>query len=114
MPHKKDVRVPSRKVSRAMKAYTYTILIHPADAGEIGYWVEVPALPGCVSQGRTIEQCIERAREAIEGYLESLIKLGEPVPEEPRRDDASRLYCLHVCRSRSGSRSAFVAGAELF
>ena len=76
MPQKKHVRLRSPKNNRVMKTYTYTILIHPAEPDEGGYWVEVPALPGCFSQGETIEQSMERAHEAIEGYLESLIKLG--------------------------------------
>ncbi|MGA3066235.1 MAG: type II toxin-antitoxin system HicB family antitoxin [Tepidisphaeraceae bacterium] len=66
----------------------YTVLIHPGENGEGSFWVEVPALPGCYTQGKTVEQCMERAREAIEGYLESLAKLGEPIPEEPEREDA--------------------------
>ena len=36
-----------------MKAYTYTIKVHPADPDESGYWIEVPALPGCFSRGET-------------------------------------------------------------
>jgi antitoxin HicB len=59
----------------------YTIILEP-DPEEGGYTVTVPALPGCITQGETIEQCIERAREAIAGYIESLISEGEPVPEE--------------------------------
>ena len=39
-----------------------------------------PALPGCVSQGRTRAEATENIREAIEGYLKSLRKHGEPVP----------------------------------
>ena len=42
--------------------------------------VSCPALPGCVSQGRTRSEAIENIREAIEGYLRSLRKHGEPVP----------------------------------
>lgn len=64
------------------------ILIHPNDPPQRGFWVEVPALPGCFSRGRTVEQSIENAREAIEGYLESLAKLGEPIPQEPERENA--------------------------
>lgn len=38
---------------------------------EAGYFVaEVPALPGCLSQGRTREEAIENIQEAIEGWLE--------------------------------------------
>ena len=39
-----------------------------------------PALPGCVSQGRTRTEAMEDIREAIEGYIQSLKKHGEPVP----------------------------------
>ena len=39
-----------------------------------------PALPGCVSQGRTRAEATENIREAIEGYLKSLKKHGEPMP----------------------------------
>jgi predicted RNase H-like HicB family nuclease len=41
---------------------------------------EVPALPGCVSQGRTRAEAIANIQEAIEAYLESLKAHGDPVP----------------------------------
>ena len=51
--------------------------------GEDGYVVaSVPALPGCHSQGRTIEEARLNIREAMQGYLASLKFLGEPVPAE--------------------------------
>lgn len=59
----------------------YTIILKP-DPEEGGYAVTVPALPGCITQGETIEQCIERAREAIAGYVESLKAEGEQTPGE--------------------------------
>ncbi len=62
----------------------YTIILEP-DTEEGGYTVTVPALPGCITQGETIEQCIERAQEAIIGYIESLKAAGEPIPEETER-----------------------------
>jgi antitoxin HicB len=62
----------------------YTIIMEP-DIDEGGYTVTVPALPGCITQGETLEQCIERAREAIAGYIESLQLDGLPVPEETER-----------------------------
>jgi predicted RNase H-like HicB family nuclease len=72
--------------ARSTKTYTYTIVIHPADADETGYWVQVPALPGCFTQGETIEECVENARDAIAGYLASLKKDHEPIPlEDPRK-----------------------------
>lgn len=49
--------------------------------GEDGYIVaEVPVLPGCITQGRTKEEALERAKEAIQGYLESLQKDGITIP----------------------------------
>jgi antitoxin HicB len=59
----------------------YTIVLDP-DVEEGGYTVTVPALPGIVTQGETVEQCRERAIEAIELHIEGLIADGEPVPEE--------------------------------
>ncbi len=41
---------------------------------------EVPALPGCVTQGSTREEAVENAQEAIAVYLESLKAHGEPIP----------------------------------
>jgi len=41
---------------------------------------ECPALPGCISQGRTRVEARANIAEAIEAYLESLAKHGEPIP----------------------------------
>ncbi|GAC1575440.1 MAG: hypothetical protein NVS4B1_00640 [Ktedonobacteraceae bacterium] len=49
----------------------YTIILDP-EFEEGGNIITVPALPGYITQGETIEQCIKRAHEANEGYLESL------------------------------------------
>ena len=43
------------------------VLTHAAEEG--GYWAEVPALPGCVSQGETMDELRANIREAIEGWL---------------------------------------------
>jgi predicted RNase H-like HicB family nuclease len=44
------------------------VLIHPAEEG--GFWAEVPALPGCVSEGETLDETLANVREAAEGWLE--------------------------------------------
>lgn len=59
----------------------YTIILEP-NYPEDGYTVRVPALPGCITYGRTREEALERAKEAIQGFIEGLQKAGEPVPEE--------------------------------
>ena len=56
----------------------YRVLIEQDEDGV--YVVEVPSLPGCISQGQTREQAIENIKEAITGYLESLKAHNEPVP----------------------------------
>jgi predicted RNase H-like HicB family nuclease len=57
----------------------YTIILEP-DFDEGGYTVTVPALPGCITQGETVKQCIERAQEAIKGYIETLVMDGIGLP----------------------------------
>ena len=58
----------------------YTIILVPEDDG--GYSVEVPALPGCYTQGKTRKEAIAMAKESIVLYLESCKAHGEPVPAE--------------------------------
>ncbi len=48
---------------------TLKAIIHEAEEG--GYWAEVPALPGCVAQGETLEEIEGNLREAIAGWLEA-------------------------------------------
>ena len=45
------------------------------------YVVTVPALPGCVTQGKDREEALERIQEAITGHIEALKLVGEPVPQ---------------------------------
>ena len=59
---------------------TYTIVVEPDEDG--GFFVVVPALPGCFTRGRTIEECRERAVEAIEVHITGLRADGQQVPEE--------------------------------
>ncbi|MCZ7381187.1 MAG: type II toxin-antitoxin system HicB family antitoxin [Candidatus Methanoperedens sp.] len=48
------------------KKMEYTVLVYKA--GEGGYRAEVPALPGCYSQGETIEETMKNIKEAIESH----------------------------------------------
>lgn len=43
------------------------VLIHDAEEG--GYWAEVPSIPGCATQGETLDELFANLREAIEGCL---------------------------------------------
>jgi len=60
--------------------YRYTVVYEPAKEG--GYVVTVPALPGLVTEGDTLEEARAMADDAIRGYLESLRKHGEAIPVE--------------------------------
>lgn len=43
------------------------VVVHEAEEG--GYWAEVPAIPGCATQGETFEELLENLYEAVEGCL---------------------------------------------
>ena len=53
----------------------YTVVIHEEPDG--GFWAEVPALPGCYSQGETVDELKQNIREAIAGVLEVLKEQGQ-------------------------------------
>ena len=56
------------------------VLLYP---GEDGYFVvEVPSLPGCISQGKTRDEALTNIEEAIALYIEALQNRGEPVPDD--------------------------------
>ena len=59
----------------------YTVILLP-DLQEGAYTVLVPSLPGCISQGATIDEALAHAREAVQGHVEALTLLGEDVPDE--------------------------------
>lgn len=62
------------------KVLNYTIIMQKEPGG--GYTVTVPALPGCVTYGKDVEEAKKMAVEAIELYIESLEDHNEEVPEE--------------------------------
>ena len=58
----------------------YSVVVHGTDEGS--FWVEVPALPGCYSQGESIEESLRNVGEAIALYLEALEDEGTDAPNE--------------------------------
>jgi antitoxin HicB len=65
---------------------TYPAIFHP---DEKGYWVEFPDLPGCVTEGETLEDAKEMAKEALSAMLESLDsrKKSIPIPSNIKGND---------------------------
>ena len=56
----------------------YSVIVHEAEEG--GYWVEAPALPGCYSQGETLDDALDNVKEAIALYLEALMDEDMRIP----------------------------------
>jgi predicted RNase H-like HicB family nuclease len=61
---------------------TYTVFFEAVREG--GFVATVPTLPGCHTQGVTLEDAERNVAEAIEAYIDSLKTHGEPVPEETK------------------------------
>ncbi len=60
------------------------VVVHEAEEG--GFWAEVPALPGCVSQGETMDELLANVREAVQAWLatEPPVEAGEAPGERGR------------------------------
>ena len=58
----------------------YKVILVPEEEG--GYSVSCPALPGCHSQGETVEEALANIKEAVSLYLEVLETNGMPIPED--------------------------------
>jgi len=76
----------------------YTIELTP-DPEDGGWVVSVKELPGCLSQGDTIEEAMEMIRDAMRGWIEISLEDGDPIPE-PRMDEQySGKFQVRVPRS---------------
>ncbi len=60
--------------------FRLNIFLRPEPEG--GFTAIVPALPGCVTYGRTLGEAKKMAKDAIRGYIESLKKHKEPIPTD--------------------------------
>jgi predicted RNase H-like HicB family nuclease len=65
----------------AKARYHYNVMLRPEPEG--GFTAIVPALPGCVTYGRTLTEAKKMAKDAIAGYVKSLRKHLEPLPMLP-------------------------------
>ena len=72
-----------------MTQYQYTAVFEPAPEG--GYVVTIPALPGLVTEGDTMEEARAMVKDAIRGYIENLVKHGEEIPVEPHPATVERV-----------------------
>ncbi len=63
-----------------MKTLQYKVLLRKEEDGT--YTVIVPSLPGCLTFGRTVEEALAMAKEAIEGFVACMITRGKEVQVE--------------------------------
>jgi len=59
--------IGEREAKREIKKMKLKVIIHEAEEG--GLWAEVPAIPGCMTQGESIKELIENLYDAVEGCL---------------------------------------------
>jgi len=66
-----------------MKVYDFKVLLEPDEEME-GYVVSCPSLPGCYTQGDTIDEALENIKEAILLCLEDMQAQNQPIPDTSR------------------------------
>lgn len=76
----------------------FNVVLRPEPEG--GFTASVPALPGCVTYGRTLSEAKSMAKDAISGYIESLKKHHEPIPT----DDESLVASLDLEYAQTSRR----------
>ena len=64
-----------------MKSYKVVVAIERQAGGE-GYSAHCPTLPGCFSNGRTVQEARRNIRVAIQQHVEALLAHGQPLPDE--------------------------------
>jgi predicted RNase H-like HicB family nuclease len=66
-----------------MTYYTFEIVVEK-ETDDVGYLAYSPTLPGCFSNGKTIEEAKRNIREAIQQHLQSLLAHHQPVPQNEK------------------------------
>ncbi len=79
----------SKKRNIKKEIFNYTVIFEPAKEG--GFVVYVPSLPGCHTQGETLDEAYEMAQDAIYGYIKTLRELKEEIPKEVETSIVARI-----------------------
>ena len=66
-----------------MTYYTFEIVVEK-EAEDAGYTAYSPTLPGCFSNGKTIEEAKRNIREAVQQHLQSLLVHNQPIPRNEK------------------------------
>jgi predicted RNase H-like HicB family nuclease len=86
----------NRNVDEILKR-SYSWVVKPAEEG--GYTAEILEFPGCVTQGETLEETYANLEDAARGWIETVIELGQDVPEPTTENEYSGKIVLRLPRS---------------
>ncbi len=75
------------KMTKKERALKIKVVVHEAEEG--GYWAEVPAIPGCATQGETFEELLKNLYEAVEGCLSVDV-------EQPKKTGSARVLEIAI------------------
>ncbi|GGJ10858.1 DNA repair protein HhH-GPD [Alicyclobacillus cellulosilyticus] len=75
----------------------YRIVLYPAQEG--GFVVEIPELPGCLTQADTIQEAYEMIEDAKRAWIETALEEGMDIPEPQQNDDYSGRFVVRIPRS---------------
>lgn len=67
-----------------MAYYTFEIVVEKEEDEGAGYMAYSPTLPGCFSNGKTIEEAKRNIREAVQQHLQSLLTHKQPIPQNEK------------------------------
>lgn len=70
--------LPPNGIAGIVDHMKFRVIVEPDEDGV--FVTECPTLPGCISQGKTREEAMANIRDAIQGYVQSLEKHGDPIP----------------------------------
>ncbi|MEJ2277238.1 MAG: type II toxin-antitoxin system HicB family antitoxin, partial [Candidatus Lokiarchaeota archaeon] len=73
-----------KKYEVTVKGKRYAVILYP-ETEDGGYWIECPSLPGCASQGETVEEALEMIRDAIKGHIVVMQKKKKRVKKELKK-----------------------------
>lgn len=78
-------------------ALPYKVVLLPSPEG--GYVVEIPELPGCISQGETVEEAMQMIEDAKRCWLDVALEDGQEIPEPAKIEDYSGKFVVRVPKS---------------
>lgn len=96
MPKKKMTERKSLEFYLSLK---YPITLYPDPDPEVGYVVEIKDLPGCITQGESIEEAMSNIEEVRELWIETAYEFGDDIPLPKSRKDYSGKVLLRMPRS---------------